>query len=94
MTPVEWPLRLIPRRSPGVWRSLGVCVLALAVAIAARMLLLGPERGGGLSFTYLPALMLAAIVALTGFEAVLVFATPGKVIAHPVARPAQVAISH
>jgi len=41
-----------------------------------------------------PALMLAAIVALTGFEAVLVFATPGKVIAHPVARPAQVAMRH
>ncbi len=38
-----------------------------------------------------PALMLAVIVALTGFESVLIFAAPGKVAAHPVAHRLQLA---
>jgi len=41
-----------------------------------------------------PALMLAAIVALTGFESVLIFAAPGKVAAHTVARPTPTASRH
>ena len=63
MTPVEWPLRWIPRRSPGVWRAFAVTLLGLAAAIVIRILLLGPERGGGLSFTYLPALILVSLYA-------------------------------
>jgi hypothetical protein len=52
-----------------------------------------PETGAETS-QVVPALMLAAIVALTGFESVLIFATPGKVAARPVGHPVQVASRH
>lgn len=56
MAPEIWPLRFIPRRSLGFLASLGISAVALAVAIAIRLLVLGFDRGLGLSVTYLPAL--------------------------------------
>ena len=38
MTPAEWPLRLVPRRSPPFWKALAISAAAFAGAIAARAL--------------------------------------------------------
>lgn len=63
MTPSEWPLRLIPRRSPPLWAALVVSVISLGVAMLVRGLLLGPQHAGGLSSTTLPALMFICLYA-------------------------------
>ena len=63
MTPPLWPLRLIPRRSPGILASLGISVVALGAAVAVRVLVLGFDRGLGLSVTYFPALIVVTLAA-------------------------------
>lgn len=62
MTPALWPLRLVPRRSPTFLEGLAVTTVALVAAVALRLLLLGLERGLGLSITYFPALIAATIL--------------------------------
>jgi PAS domain S-box-containing protein len=63
MTPAPWPLRLIPRRSPGFLASLGISVAALGAAVAVRLLVLGFDRGLGLSVTYFPALIVVTLAS-------------------------------
>ncbi|MFN3584576.1 ATP-binding protein [Phenylobacterium sp.] len=63
MTPSEWPLRLVPRRSPPLWAALGVSVVSLGVAMALRGLLLGFQHAGGLGPTTLPALIVICLYA-------------------------------
>lgn len=63
MTPPLWPLRFIPRRSPGILASLGISVAALGAAVAVRLLVLGVDRGLGLSVTYFPALIVVTLAA-------------------------------
>ena len=61
MTPVEWPLRLIPRRPPTFLEGLAVSVLAGAVAVLVRGALVGWSQTLGLSGTYFPAIMVATV---------------------------------
>ena len=63
MTPAEWPLRLVPRRSPPFWKALAISAAAFAGAIIARALLLGVENATGLSVTYFPAFIFATLYA-------------------------------
>jgi PAS domain S-box-containing protein len=63
MTPALWPLRLVPRRSPSFLTGLGISGAALGLAVAARLLILGVDKGLGLSVTYFPALIVATIFA-------------------------------
>ena len=62
MTPSLWPLRLAPRRSPGLLEGLGITLLALVVAIALRLMVLGLDKGLGPSITYFPALIAVTIL--------------------------------
>ncbi|MDB5424476.1 MAG: histidine kinase [Phenylobacterium sp.] len=61
MSSSEWPLRLVPRRSPPFWKALAVCMAAVAGAIAARALFLGLDNAAGLSASYFPAFIVAAL---------------------------------
>ena len=61
MTPVEWPLRLIPRRPPTFLEGLAVSLLAVAVAVLVRGVLVGWPQTLGLSGTYFPAIMVATV---------------------------------
>jgi len=63
MTPTEWPLRLIPRRSPPLWAALVVSVVSLGLAMSLRAALLGVQHAGGLGSTTLPALMFICLYA-------------------------------
>ena len=63
MKPSEWPLRLIPRRSPPLWRALAVSVVALGIAMSLRGALLGWQHMGGLGSTSLPALTVICLYA-------------------------------
>jgi PAS domain S-box-containing protein len=63
MTPSEWPLRFIPRRSPPLWRAALITLAAFAGAILIRGLLLGFDTATGLSATYFPALIVATLYA-------------------------------
>src|SRR3982750_3668363 len=63
MTPAEWPLRLVPRRSPPFWKALAISAAAFAGAIAARALFLGVDNATGLSVTYFPAFIVATLYA-------------------------------
>ncbi|MDO8801542.1 PAS domain-containing sensor histidine kinase [Phenylobacterium sp.] len=61
MTPVEWPLRLIPQRAPAFLEALAVSAAAMAVAILARGALLGWGNAASLSATYFPAYIVASL---------------------------------
>jgi len=63
MMPALWPLRLVPRRSPGFLTGLAVSSGALATAIAVRFMVVGFDKGLGLSVTYFPALIVATLFA-------------------------------
>ncbi|WP_372784172.1 ATP-binding protein [Phenylobacterium sp.] len=63
MTPSEWPLRFIPRRSPPLWRAALITLTAFAGAILIRGLLLGFDNAWGLSATYFPAFIVATLYA-------------------------------
>jgi PAS domain S-box-containing protein len=63
MTPTEWPLRLVPRRSPPVWLALLISVAAIIGAILARGLFLGFDNATGLSVSYFPAFIVATLYA-------------------------------
>ncbi len=63
----EWPLRLVPRRTPPVWMSLAITVVALGAAMFLRGLLLGFQHTGGLSSTTLPALIFICLYAGPAF---------------------------
>ncbi len=63
MTPAEWPLRFIPRRSPPFWKALAISTAAFVGAIGARALFLGVENATGLSVTYFPAFIVATLYA-------------------------------
>ncbi|MGA0605332.1 ATP-binding protein [Phenylobacterium sp. VNQ135] len=63
MHPTEWPLRVIPRRSPPLWLALAITIVALAVAMSLRGLLLGLQHTGGLGSTTLPALIVICLYA-------------------------------
>jgi PAS domain S-box-containing protein len=63
MMPAEWPLRLVPRRSPPFWEALLISVAAFGGAIGARALFLGVDNATGLSVTYFPAFIIATLYA-------------------------------
>ena len=63
MTPAEWPLRFVPRRSPPFWKALAISVVALIGAVVARGVFLGFDSATGLSVTYLPAFIFATLYA-------------------------------
>jgi PAS domain S-box-containing protein len=61
ITPVEWPLRLIPRRSPPVLAALAISTAAMAVGILVRGVFLGWPAASGFSATYFPAFIVATL---------------------------------
>jgi PAS domain S-box-containing protein len=63
MTPSEWPLRFVPRRSPPLWRAALITLGAFAGAMAIRGLLLGWGQAIGISATYFPAFIIATLYA-------------------------------
>jgi PAS domain S-box-containing protein len=63
VTPSEWPLRFIPRRSPPLWRAALITLGVFAGAVLIRGLLLGFDNATGLSATYFPAFILATLYA-------------------------------
>ncbi|HLZ75872.1 ATP-binding protein [Phenylobacterium sp.] len=63
MTPSEWPLRFVPRRSPPLWRAALITLAAFAGAMAIRGLLLGWDQAAGISATYFPAFIIATLYA-------------------------------
>jgi PAS domain S-box-containing protein len=64
MTPSEWPLRFVPRRTPPLWQAALITLGAFAVAIALRVLLVGGGLGAtGLSASYFPAFIVATLYA-------------------------------
>jgi PAS domain S-box-containing protein len=63
MTPSEWPLRFVPRRSPPLWQAVLITVAAFAGAVLIRGLLLGFTNATGISATYFPAFILATLYA-------------------------------
>src|SRR5579862_5522540 len=63
MTPSEWPLRLVPRRTPPLWQAIAITVVAFAAAVLIRGLMLGFSNATGLSATYFPALIIATLYA-------------------------------
>ena len=63
MTPSEWPLRFIPRRSAPLWLAPIISLAALAGAILLRGLVLGFDNAAGLSATYFPAYIIATLYA-------------------------------
>ncbi len=63
MTPSEWPLRLIPRRSAPLWLATIISLAAIAGAVVMRGLVLGFDNAAGLSATYFPAYIIATLYA-------------------------------
>ncbi|HYD46458.1 MAG TPA: PAS domain-containing protein [Phenylobacterium sp.] len=63
MAPAEWPLRLIPTARPPWWKAALVSLVAIAVSIVLRVLLVGTPSGLGLSSTHFPALILVTLYA-------------------------------
>ena len=63
MTPAEWPLRFVPRRSPPFWKASAISVVALIGAVVARGVFLGFDNATGLSVTYFPAFIFATLYA-------------------------------
>jgi PAS domain S-box-containing protein len=63
MTPSEWPLRFVPRRSPALWRASLITLAAFGGAMAIRGLLLGWDQAAGISATYFPAFIIATLYA-------------------------------
>ena len=63
MTPVEWPLRFRPRRSPPFLWGLAVATAAMGAAMGLRLLLLGLDNALGLSSTYFPAFIVTTLAA-------------------------------
>ena len=63
MTPSEWPLRFVPRRSPPLWLATLITFAAFAGAVVIRGLLLGFTNATGISATYFPAFILATLYA-------------------------------
>lgn len=63
MTPSEWPLRFVPRRSPPLWRATLITLGAFAGAMLIRGLLLGFDQAVGISATYFPAFIVATLYA-------------------------------
>ena len=63
MTPSEWPLRFVPRRSPPLWRAGLITLAAFAGAMLIRGLLLGFDQAFGISATYFPAFIVATLYA-------------------------------
>ncbi|WP_340643697.1 PAS domain-containing protein [Phenylobacterium sp.] len=61
MTPVEWTLRFIPRRSPSFLAALTVSSTAMVLAILARGAFLGWPNGASLSATYFPVYIVASL---------------------------------
>ena len=61
MTPVEWPLRFIPRSSPSFLEALAVSSAAVLLAILASGALLGWGNAVSLSATYFPAYIVASL---------------------------------
>ena len=59
--PVDWPLRLIPKRTPSVLEALTVTSTALVAAILAPSFLLGWDNSLGLWATYFPAYVVACL---------------------------------
>jgi PAS domain S-box-containing protein len=63
MTPSQWPLRFVPRRSPPLWRAVLITVAAFAGAMLIRGLLLGLDQAAGVSATYIPAFIISTLYA-------------------------------
>jgi PAS domain S-box-containing protein len=63
MTPSEWPLRFVPRRSPPIWQAVLITLAAFAGAILIRGLMLGFANASGPSSTYFPAFILITLYA-------------------------------
>ncbi|HEX4712819.1 ATP-binding protein [Phenylobacterium sp.] len=63
MTPSEWPLRFIPRRSPPIWLAVLITLTTFTGALLARGLLLGFDNLTGLSPTDFPAFIVATLYA-------------------------------
>jgi PAS domain S-box-containing protein len=63
MTPSEWPLRFVPRRTPPLWQAALITLTAFAGALLVRVLLIGPANATGVSATYFPAFILATLYA-------------------------------
>ena len=63
MTPSEWPLRFVPRRTPPLWQAALITLAAFAGAVLIRGLMLGFDNATGLSATYFPAFILATLYA-------------------------------
>ena len=61
MTPVEWPLRFIPRRAPSFLEALAVSSTAMVLAILVRGAFLGWNSAASLSATYFPAYIVASL---------------------------------
>ncbi len=61
MTPVEWPLRFIPRRAPTFLEALAVSSAAMVVAILLRGAFLGWSNAVSLSATYFPVYIVASL---------------------------------
>jgi len=63
MTSVEWPLRLIPRRSPPFLWGLAFATATMGAACGLRLILLGLDDVFGLSSTYFPAFIVTTLAA-------------------------------
>jgi|SRR5579859_134777 len=63
MTPSEWPIRFIPRRTPPLWQAALITLGAFAGAVLFRAVFLGFENAIGLSATYFPAFIVATLYA-------------------------------
>jgi len=63
MTPSEWPLRFVPRRSPPFWLAALITLSTFAGAILIRGLVLGFDNAIGFSATYFPAFIIATLYA-------------------------------
>jgi len=88
LTPAEWPLRLVPRRSPPLLRAATFSLAALSAAILTRGGLLGWDNALGLSVTYFPAFIIATLYAgRTWGWIILAAALAGNLVAPSVIRP-------
>jgi PAS domain S-box-containing protein len=63
MTPAQWPLRLIPRRSPPFMTALAITAGSISISMLVRGAALGLGNAAGLSVTTLPALIVATLYA-------------------------------
>ncbi|WP_309091522.1 PAS domain S-box protein, partial [Phenylobacterium sp.] len=87
MTPTEWPLRLIPRRSPPLWAALTISAVSLGLAMTLRGVLLGLEHAGGIGSTTLPALIVICLYAGPRFAWVALAVAIAVGAAFPILRP-------